>query len=395
MKNRSVYMDNAATSFPKAPGVADAVFAYLTKIGSNINRGSYSQALEAEDLVWETRELLCDLFSSPKPEYVVFTKNITESLNILIKGLLKPADHVLVSSMEHNAVLRPLNHLQSKFNGLLDIDILPCHGNGELPQGRELEKMLEHHLKPNTKALIITHASNVCGTILPIIELGAFCDQHGLFFLVDSAQTAGIEHLNFLEIKADALAFTGHKGLLGPQGIGGLILSERIASQLEPLITGGTGSSSEKEFQPSYMPDRFEAGTLNIPGIYGLNASLKYLHEIGLDAIKEKETLLIKRFLSGISDLQGVSLVGNSALTNRTAVLSLDFSGSDLALVSHRLSSVYGITNRCGLHCAPLAHKTLGTFPQGTLRLSPGYFNTLEDIDYTLEAIRDCLNYFS
>lgn len=394
MPSRSVYLDNASTSFPKAPGVAEAVYSYLSKIGSNINRGTYSQALQAEDIVYETRELLGELFSYSKPEYIVFTKNITESLNLLLKGLLKPNKHVLISSMEHNAVIRPLNHLRSEFGNTLEISILSCNESGELPEGKHLVEALEKNIQANTIAVIMTHASNVCGTILPIEQIGAFCRKHNLFFLIDTAQTAGFELLNFQKCGADALAFTGHKGLLGPQGIGGLILGDRLASRLEPLITGGTGSSSEEEFQPSFMPDRFEAGTLNIPGIYGLNASLKYLKKTGIVRIKQTELQLIDRFIRNIKAIRGVELIGKHTLTNRTAVISLDFTGMDNALVSHRLSSVYGITNRTGLHCSPLAHKTLKTYPQGTVRLSFSHFNTSDEVDYSLQAIEECLSFY-
>lgn len=393
MNPKQIYFDNAATSFPKAPGVAQAVYTYLTDVGSNINRGIYKQAIEAENVVFETRELLCDFFNSPKPENIVFTKNITESLNILLKGLLKPGDHILTSSMEHNAVIRPLNHLKAKYDGSLEIGILPCNKYGALPQGNALEKLLEKHLLPHTKALVIAHASNVCGTIMPLKELGRFCRKHHLFFLIDTAQTAGIEHIDFSEIHADGLAFTGHKGLLGPQGIGGMVLSDRILPQLEPLITGGTGSSSEEEFQPSFMPDRFEAGTLNIPGIYGLNASLKYIKKVTIDCIKGTESQLTQSFLKEILHVKNVVLIGKSDMTDRTAVASLDFPGMDNALISHRLSSVHGIINRCGLHCAPLAHKTLGTYPQGTVRLSFSHFNTITEVNSSLEAIQECLTY--
>lgn len=391
MYKHSVYLDNAATSFPKAPGVAEAVYSYLTKAGGNINRGSYIQAFEAEDTVLETRELICELFSTADPEYVVFTKNITESLNILIKGFLQPGDHILISSMEHNAVLRPLNHLKQKYNPPLEIGILPCNSSGELPTGAELIHLLEQHLQGNTKAIMVTHASNVCGTILPIKELGSFCRQHDLYFFVDAAQTAGVEDLNFTEINADALAFTGHKALLGPQGIGGLVLSPRLASRLEPLITGGTGSSSEGDLQPPHMPDKFEAGTLNLPGIFGLNASLKYIQKIGQETIQSMETLLITRFLEALPNLKGVNLVGLPSLGQRTAVFSLDFIGMDNAFISHTLASHFGISNRAGLHCAPLAHKTLHTFPQGTVRLSFSHFNTPDDVDLTLEALSQCV----
>jgi len=394
MENKLVYLDNAATSFPKAPGVAEAVYSYLVTVGSNINRGSYKQAIEAEDIVFETREHLSELFNSPKPENIVFTKNITESLNVLFKGLFKSGDHVIISSMEHNAVTRPLTHLKSKLNGDFQISILPCDNYGRMPVGSDLENLLDSYLKPNTKAIITTHASNVCGTLMPINEIGKYCRKKNIYFMIDTAQTAGAAHIDFQSLSADALAFTGHKGLLGPQGIGGIVLGDKILTELEPLITGGTGSSSEEEFQPSFMPDRFEAGTMNIPGIYGLNASLKYIRSQNIDCIRDKEMLLAERFINAIHELKKVVLIGIPGIMNRTAVISLDFPGMDNALMSHRISSVYGITNRSGLHCSPLAHKTLNTFPQGTVRFSFSHFNSLDDVDYCTRAIYECLSYF-
>ena len=389
---RQVYLDNAATSFPKAPGVAEAVYTYLTNIGGTINRGSYQGALEAEEIVYETRELLAELFGCSKPENVVFTKNITESLNLIIKGLFKPNDHIITTSMEHNAVLRPLNYLKLKYNGELEISILPCNQLGQLPSGQALETLLTSNLTSHTKAIIMTHASNVCGTILPLKEVSTFCQKHNLLFIIDTAQTAGTIIFNFEELKADALAFTGHKGLLGPQGIGGVVLSPRLTSILEPLVTGGTGSSSETELQSDHMPDRFEAGTPNIPGIYGLNASLKYLKEQSIKSIMDKELSLAKRFFDNLPGIKEAKLVGSSALTQRTAVISLDFFNRDNALISHILARDFGIINRCGLHCAPLAHKTLGTFPLGTVRFSFSHFNTPEDIDYTVRSIKQSLH---
>jgi selenocysteine lyase/cysteine desulfurase len=286
-----------------------------------------------------------------------------------------------------------LNHLKERHKGRLELDILPCNPEGSLPAGHELENLLTSKLKSNTKAIILTHASNVCGTILPLREIGSFCRKHNLFFLIDSAQTAGSVPVDFLEIEADALAFTGHKGLLGPQGIGGIVLNTRIASQIEPLITGGTGSSSEDEFQPSFMPDRFEAGTLNIPGIYGLHAALTYLNKVGVTRIREIESTLTKRFIQGIVPLKGVNLIGLPTAYGRTSVISLDFPLKDNAIVSHHLASVHGIINRCGLHCAPLAHKTLGTYPQGTVRLSFGFANTTEEVDIVLEVIEQYIKH--
>lgn len=388
---KRVYLDNAATSFPKAPGVADAVYTYLTSVGSNINRGTYQEAMEAEETVFETRELLAELFNCSSSENVVFTKNITESLNLVIKGLFQPGDHILTTSMEHNAVLRPLNHLKDKYGGSLDISIIPCNQYGELPYGYALETLLTTYLTPQTKAVIMTHASNVCGTTLPLAEVSSFCHRHNLFFIIDTAQTAGTLNYDFGTLKADAIAFTGHKGLLGPQGIGGVVLSTKLASILEPLITGGTGSSSDAGFQPIHMPDRFEAGTLNLPGIYGLNSSLNYLKKLTIKAIMNKELSLTQRILEQISDINGVKLIGSTSISHRTAVVSLDFIGMDNASVSYKLASTFGIINRCGLHCAPLAHKTLGTFPQGTVRFSFSHFNTQDDVDYTLKAIKQCL----
>jgi cysteine desulfurase family protein len=381
-----LYLDNAATSFPKAPGVVEAVAGFLSNIGCNINRGLYTSSFEAANTVYETRELLCSMFNFPKPENVIFTKNITESLNVILKGLLKPGDHVIVSSMEHNAVMRPLASLAK--NGV-EISTILCNNKGEL-RARDLCL----HIRPCTKAVIMTHASNVSGTILPIEEVGKLCREHNLFFIVDCAQTAGFSTIDFANLKADALAFTGHKGLLGPQGIGGFYLNDKLASFVEPLIEGGTGSSSDSVFQPIYMPDRFEAGTLNLPGIYGLNASLKYLISEGITTIREKELHLVHRFIEEVQNIPGVQLIGPKVLQDRTAVASLNLPHLDNADVSHQLFKNFGIMTRCGLHCAPSAHHTLGTFPHGTLRFSFSHFNTFQDVDFAINSLKkEIINY--
>ena len=374
-----LYLDNAATSFPKAPGVAEAVAGFLTNIGCNINRGLYTASFEAANIVYETRELLCSLFNFPKPENVIFTKNITESLNVILKGLLKPGDHVIVSSMEHNAVMRPLASLAEKG---VELSTVLCNNKGEL---RTSDLCL--HIRPNTKAVIMTHASNVSGTILPLEEVGKLCREHNLFFIVDCAQTAGFLTIDFVKLKADALAFTGHKGLLGPQGIGGFYLNDKLVSLVEPLIEGGTGSSSESVLQPKYMPDRFEAGTLNLPGIYGLNASLKYLMSEGITTIREKELNLVHRFIQKVQTISGVQLVGPEQIQDRTAIASLNFSHLDNAEVSYQLFKSFGIMTRCGLHCAPSAHQTLNTFPHGTIRFSFSHFNSIQDVDYAINSL--------
>ncbi|WP_077368623.1 aminotransferase class V-fold PLP-dependent enzyme [Anaerosalibacter sp. Marseille-P3206] len=376
---KELYLDNGATSFPKAPKVAESMSNYLLNIGCNVNRGAYKSSFEAENIVFETRELICELFNFDKPENVIFTKNITESLNILMKGLIKSGDHVIVSSMEHNAVMRPLTSL---VNSGSEYSRISCNKYGELNP-----KDIIKYIKPNTKAVVMTQASNVCGTILDLKEVGNICKENGLHFIIDTAQTAGFLDIDYKELNADAIAFTGHKGLLGPQGMGGFVISDDMVSKLDTFIEGGTGSLSEKEIQPEYMPDKFEAGTLNIPGIYGLNASLKYILSEKVSSIREKELYLSKRFLEGLLNISELNIVGKSDIKDRTAVISVDFPNMDNAEVSYNLYNDFGIMTRCGLHCAPSAHKTLGTFPRGTVRFSFSHFNTVEDVDYALNAI--------
>ncbi|WP_061996676.1 aminotransferase class V-fold PLP-dependent enzyme [Clostridium sp. ATCC 25772] len=380
---RKIYLDNGATSFPKAPDLANAISNYITNIGCNINRGAYFDALEAEDTVFETRELLCDLFNFNKCENVIFTPSITYSLNMVLKGMLESKDHIIISSMEHNAVMRPLSSL--KDNGVT-FSKVQCNSLGYL---KAVD--IENAITPNTKAVVITHASNVCGSILPLKDIGSICKKHNLIFIVDSAQSAGTLNIDMMDLNIDVLCFTGHKGLLGPQGIGGFLIKKNIVPLVKPIIEGGTGSLSELEVQPTYMPDKFESGTSNIPGIFGLNASLKYLNKIGVNSIYEKELELTKTFIEGIKNIDANLLVGSDSTDNRTAVVSLDFKELDNGIVCHRLNKEYGISTRSGLHCAPSAHKTLGTFPDGTVRFSFGHFNTVEDIKYTLNAINNIL----
>ena len=382
---KQIYLDNAATSFPKAPGVAESMCNYITNIGCNVNRGAYSSSYSAEKIVFETREHICELFSFNKPENVIFNKNITESLNTIIKGLFKTGDHVIVSSMEHNAVMRPLNSIIK--NGV-EFSRVQCSSLGEL----DISDILKA-IKPNTVAIIMTAASNVCGTIMPLHKIGQICKEHKLYFIIDSAQGAGFMDLNFNTLCADIIAFTGHKGLLGPQGLGGFITTDKLATIMNPLIEGGTGSLSEQEIQPTYMPDKFEAGTPNIPGIFGLNASLKYLISTGISNIREKELYLTELFIKEIKNMVTIKLIGLPTIKGRTAVVSLDLTPSDLdnGIISHHLSKDYGIMTRCGLHCAPSAHKTLGTFPNGTIRFSFSHSNSKEDVSYTIDAINKCI----
>ena len=287
-----IYLDNASTSFPKAPTVATAMSDYITNRGININRGSYALAYDVEDIIYTTRQRLNTLFNGHDPSHVIFTQNVTMSLNMVIKGLLKAGDHVLVSSMEHNAVMRPLTQLLNKG---ITFDIIPCDKRGSI----QLESM-DSLIRPNTVAMIINHASNVCGTIQPLESIGSICKDHNLQFIVDAAQTAGVIPIDVKACHIDALCFTGHKGLLGPQGIGGIILTKEMAQTLTPLIAGGTGSFSHLETMPPHMPDAFEAGTLNLPGIIGLNEGLSYIESQGMENIHNHELALTQAFLEGL-----------------------------------------------------------------------------------------------
>lgn len=383
--NSRIYFDNACTSFPKPDSVADVMVDYIKNIGANINRGCYTSAYSVEETVYETRDLLCKLFNGPDPRNVVFTKNITESLNFIIKGLLNPGDHVLVSSMEHNAVMRPLT--QELDNGIT-FDRIPCAIDGTM-NVHDIEALIG----PNTKAIIMLHASNVCGTILPVMEVGAICKKHNLFFILDSAQTAGSIAIDMEAMNIDALSFTGHKGLLGPQGIGGFILKDHMISKITPLISGGTGSISHTEDIPDFMPDRFEAGTMNIPGIIGLNASLKWITETGIGNIYRSEMSLTEHMLNELIKLEattgGIKVVGKKSMDLRTSVISITTPGHEQSQIAFALDEDYGIMTRVGLHCAPSAHKTLDTYPTGTIRFSFGPHNTHDEIDIAINALRE------
>ena len=374
-----IYLDNASTTFPKAPNVANAMADYITNCGININRGSYSLAYDVEDTIYTTRQRLNTLFNGHDPSHVVFTQNVTMSLNMVIKGLLKAGDHVLVSSMEHNAVMRPLTQLLDEG---ITFDTIPCDSTGSIQMDS-----IEPLICPNTVALIINHASNVCGTIQPLKSIGPICKAHNLQFIVDAAQTAGVIPIDVKACHIDALCFTGHKGLLGPQGIGGIILTKEMAQTLTPLIAGGTGSFSHLETMPTHMPDAFEAGTLNLPGIIGLNEGLDYIESQGMENIHNHELVLTQSFLEGLQSIDGINIVGKQNIQDRTAVVSITIDGMDPANIAYELESTYHIMTRVGLHCAPRAHQTLGTYPEGTVRFSFGYANTHKDMESALSAL--------
>ena len=378
-----IYLDNASTSFPKAPNVASAMADYITNRGININRGSYALAYDVEDIIYTTRQRLNTLFNGHDPSHVIFTQNVTMSLNMVIKGLLKSGDHVLVSSMEHNAVMRPLTQLLDKG---ITFDTIPCDSTGFIQMDS-----IEPLIRPNTVALIINHASNVCGTIQPLESIGPICKAHNLQFIVDAAQTAGVIPIDVKACHIDALCFTGHKGLLGPQGIGGIILTKEMAQNLTPLIAGGTGSFSHLETMPTHMPDAFESGTLNLPGIIGLNEGLSYIESQGMENIHNHELALTQAFLEGLQSIDVVNIVGKQDIQDRTAVVSITIDSMDPASIAYELESTYHIMTRVGLHCAPRAHQTLGTYPEGTVRFSFGYANTHEDVVSALSALHRIL----
>jgi len=380
---KAVYFDNASTSFPKAPGVGKVMADYLDNRGCNVGRGNYKWGYEVAEAVYETRKKLCRLFNFDQGQdpskNVIFTANITEGLNLVINGIIKPGDHVLVSGMEHNAVIRPLYFL---WNQGITFSVIPCDSMG-IPAVEKIESLIQK----NTKAIIMTHGSNVCGTVLPIHKVSEICKKQHLKFIVDAAQTAGIFEINMANTAIDALCFTGHKGLLGPQGIGGVIIRDDLAQEMTSFVQGGTGSLSESFDMPDFLPDKFESGTLNLPGIYGLSKALDYLEETELENISKKELQLTDRLLSGVQNIKNLSLIGIPNISGRSAVISLVSLKKDNAQVAFELDQSYNIMTRVGLHCAPLAHKTLGTYPQGTIRLSLGHFNTKEEVDYCLNAL--------
>lgn len=382
-----IYLDNASTTFPKPPIVAEAVYSYMTEAGTNIGRGDYSSAYGVEDAVFETRELICGLMGGEDPAQVVFTRNVTESINLLLKGFLEPGDHVVVTSMEHNAVMRPLTQLTAKG---ITFSRAACS-----PQGDLNPSDIERLITTRTKLVLTTHASNVCGTATPIREIAKVCRAHGVRFAIDAAQSAGVLPIDARAWGIDAVCFTGHKGLLGPQGIGGIMFTGDFSNEVSTLVAGGTGSSSDLESMPSFMPDKLEAGTPNLPGIVGLGAGIEWINNNGIDAIREHELALAGRLMEGMAPLEEaglVRIVGKKGLTGRTGVVSIQTPRHELAQVAHALDAKFGIQVRVGLHCAPSAHKTLGTFPTGTIRFSMGWSNTEIDIDSALFALRHLLS---
>lgn len=375
-----IYLDNAATSWPKPPQVKEAMVKFMEEIGANPGRSGHLLSIEAARILYETREALSTLFCAKDPSRIIFTLNATESLNLALKGLLKPGDHVITSSMEHNSVMRPLRDLEKKG---IELTISSCSKEGMLNP-----KDMRKKIQSNTRMVILNHASNVTGTLFPIREVGQITRKHNLLFLVDAAQTAGAYPIDVEKEKIDLLAFTGHKSLYGPQGTGGLVIGERIDErEMLPLKQGGTGSRSEYEEQPDFLPDRFESGTPNSVGIAGLLAGIQCILEKGVEQIHQQEIHLVEKLTGGLREIPGVKIYGPQNRMDRIATLSFNISSLSPSEVALRLEREFGIFCRPGLHCGPAAHRTLGTFPGGTVRFGLSIFNTADEVEAAIQAI--------
>jgi cysteine desulfurase family protein len=374
-----IYFDNAATTFPKPNVVYDAIMTAMKEYGANPGRSGHKLALKAGRGVYETRELISKLFNAKNTMNIILTFNATESLNIGIKGFLKPGDHVITTSMEHNSVLRPIKYLEN-----FGIESTIVKGDSK---GRIKSSDIEKSIKENTKLIVNTHVSNLTGTIMPIKEIGRVARENGIVYMVDAAQSAGVYDIDVEDMKIDLLAFPGHKGLLGPQGTGGLIIREGL--ELEGFMQGGTGSVSYSLNQPDIYPDKFESGTANAPGIIGLGAGIRYILDRGIDDIRRYEEELIQHFIEEAQKIDGIILYGPLNVKEQGGVVALNIKDADSSEIAYILDEEYDIAVRSGLHCAPLAHKTIGTLDQGAVRFSFGIFNTHEEIDFCIKALKD------
>jgi cysteine desulfurase family protein len=379
---KEIYLDCAATTRQKPPQVLKAVTQFASEVGVSHGRGTYRAGIAANELVFGTRAALARLFNIQRSARILYMKNVTEAINTALKGFLKSGDHVILSGMEHNAVIRPLNKLKASRG--IEYNLVPANSLGRL-NPYDFEKAL----KPNTKLVCLVHASNVIGNLNPVAEVGALCAKKGVAFLVDAAQTAGCVPIDMQAMNIDFLAFTGHKGLMGPPGTGGLAVSSKW--NLDSFIEGGTGSNSDQEEQPQQWPDKFESGTLNYWGLAGLRASVEFLLKTSVQAVRRKEEALSAQFLKEVEKIQGLKLYGlpSGAEKERVAVVSLNIEGKDPSEVGYALDENYGIMTRVGLHCAPLAHRTIGTYPIGTVRFSFGYYNTEKEIEKAIKALKE------
>jgi cysteine desulfurase family protein len=382
MSTQRIYLDNAATSFPKPAAVYDAVDRYQRELGVAVGRGAYRRAMAVQDVASRCRLRVAELFRAESPERIIFTFNGTDSLNLALHGLLRSGDHVVTSTIEHNSVLRPLRFLRDQLG--VEVDYVSADSQGRIDPAR-----VKAALRANTKLVAIVHASNVTGTVQPIEDIGELARKAGAIVLVDAAQTAGHVPIDVSQLPLDLLACPGHKGLLGPLGTGILYVRPGVEERLASLRQGGTGSRSEDDRQPDALPDKYEAGNHNAAGLFGLEAALSYLKEQGVEGIREHERQLIGRLLDGLSGCQGLVSYGTQDAEGRVGVSSLNIEGFDPQVLAALLDENFGIECRAGLHCAPGAHKCLGTFESGgTVRLSAGPFTTAEEIDQAVQALR-------
>jgi cysteine desulfurase/selenocysteine lyase len=381
-----IYFDNAATSWPKPHGVAEAMVHYLNHVGANPGRSGHRLSVEAGRIVYEAREAVAGILNAPDPLRVVFGANVTEALNLVLRGYLWPGDHVVTSSMEHNSMMRPLRALAAgQGGGPIELTVVSCSPEGFLDRAA-----LEAAVRPQTVMIALNHASNVCGSLLPVREASAIARRHNCVLLVDAAQTAGAYPIDVVADGIDLLAFTGHKALCGPMGTGGLIIGGRVDLQrLAPLKRGGTGSRSEREEQPDFLPDMCESGTANTVGLAGLAAGVRWVMQQGVEAIRQHEIELTQRLIDGLREIPRVTVYGGLDATQQAATVSLAVGGLEPSEVGLRLDDKYEIMCRVGLHCAPAAHRTLGTFPGGTVRFGLSAFNTLDEVDTALRAVRE------
>lgn len=377
----SIYFDNAATSWPKPDSVIAAMNDFNSNIGSNPGRSGHRKSIESGRILFDTRELLADFFSIPDPLRIVYTSNVTHSLNLAIRGILKSGDHVITTSMEHNSVMRPLRDLE---NSGVEVTVIQ-----NTPEGLFHPEQIEKAIKNNTRMIVVTHASNVTGTVMPVAETGKIAAEHGIIFCVDAAQSAGIIDINAPEMHVDLLCFTGHKSLLGPMGTGGIYIRKGLENEVRPVFCGGTGSRSEYELQPDFMPDKFESGTLNVIGIAGLAAGISFINSTGMEVMRNREKELTGMFLHGILNVDGLKVYGPPSDSARTSVVAFNFERINSSDASQIFEEEYGILSRAGLHCAPSAHKTIGSFPGGTNRFSFSFFNTEKEINTAIDAVRN------
>jgi cysteine desulfurase/selenocysteine lyase len=375
-----IYLDNAATSWPKPPEVLKAMTDVLELAGGNPGRSGHRLSVAAAREVYNAREDIASFFNVADPLRVIFTSNATHAINVALEGLLRPGDHVVTSSIEHNSVMRPLCSLEKQG---VRLSIVPCAADGSLDV-RDVARVMNSR----TRLVAITHASNVMGTILPVAEVASVAHKAGALLLVDAAQTAGAIPIDMPAMGIDFLAFTGHKELQGPPGIGGLAIGENVdVSQIEPLVRGGTGSRSESQEQPDDLPDKFESGTPNLVGIAGLHTGIQWMRNRGIDTIRAHLKELTSALINGLSELPRITVYGPLGTNSRVAIVSFSVQHKRVSEVGLKLDEDYGILCRVGLHCAPAAHKTMGSFPEGTVRLAPGVFTTMDDISTTIRAI--------